>query len=171
MSNAQGIATLFAYDVVVAVLLNWGFHLFLFPILYVCDAVTAGAGLVDRVACGARHQLPFHPNVPEAALHQHHPDLLQLLPQHHLSEGMNEQTRRYDSTGPPKERFLLFSLCFARLCPGVERYTDEKAPSSGVACALDPRFAEETALKARWATCGAHMPPRYSRHPAFFKSV
>lgn len=39
-----------------------------------------GEGLVDRVARGARHQLPFHPHVSEAAVHQHNPDLLQLLP-------------------------------------------------------------------------------------------
>lgn len=50
--------------------------------------VTTGEGIVDRVAVGARRELPLHPNISEVALHQHHPGVLQLLPQHHFAEGM-----------------------------------------------------------------------------------
>lgn len=55
-----------------------------------CDAISIpkGQGFLDGVARGPRHQLPLHPHLPAATLHQHHPNFLQLLPEHHLPAGI-----------------------------------------------------------------------------------
>lgn len=49
----------------------------------------SGQGIVDRMAHRARHQLPIDPDLAAAALHQHHPDLLQLFPERHRAAGVN----------------------------------------------------------------------------------
>ena len=97
----------------------------------------AGDGQLEGVAARARDQLPLHPLLAARALHQQHPDRLQLLPLDHLQPRLVRRARP-----PPSRRSVLLRVHTLR--------ADAVSPSPLSSAADSARLCSLARARAQW---------------------
>lgn len=130
---------------------------------------------MDRVARSACHQLPLHPDVSAASLHQHHPDLLQLLPQPHLPAGLNVPAAVFIGTAGWDEELIGLELrvgCISRserLC--FVRSAREIDKLEGAGIVIQGKMSNVSRRLVAFPSAGCKCPLLYTIPRFFFASL